>query len=431
MFEKFIVEQNSHWDGKFLETGFPRLITSQLKKFINTRHIVALLGIRRCGKSTVARQIINHLILEKKVNPRNILFLNLESPLLSQFREDPLKLQQVFDEYSALILPQGKIFVFLDEVQFFHGWQVFVKSMYEKGGIKFFVTGSNSQLLSSEMATMLSGRSIAQKVFPFNFKEILSVKSVKIESNSDIAKNEEKIRHFFKDYLRNGGFPEVVLEKNSKIGNEILINYYRNIVYQDIVPRFEIKKTKEIENLLVYLFSNIGQYYSYNSLSGFLKIGDKTIKEYIGYFEKSFLLSEISNFQYSLKKQDNYPKKIYCADNGFIDVVSFSFSENFGRFLENLVFIDLLERKESVYYYKDKFECDFLVKEKTKITKALQVTKEINPLNEKRELNGLMEALDTFGLEEGYIITENQEDIKKIENKVIKIIPIWKWLLRN
>lgn len=431
MFEKFIADQNPHWDGKPMEAGFPRFIISALKQFINSRQIVALIGVRRCGKSTAAKQLINHLICDKKVNPKNILFLNLESPFLSRFRDNPLYLQNIFDEYSALALPKGKIYIFLDEVQFFSDWQVFVKSLYEKGGIKFVITGSNSSLLSSEMATMLSGRSIAKNIFPFSFKEILTVKKVDIQTKLNIIKNERQIRHFFSDYLRSGGFPEIVLEKNSEMRNEILINYYRNILYQDIIPRFEIKKTKEIENLLLYLFSNIGQSYSYNSLSDFLKIRDKTVKEYIGFFEKSFLLTEVSNFQYSLKKQENYPKKVYSIDNGFINAVSFSFSENFGRFLENAVFIDLLERNKKVYYHKGNLECDFLIKEKMKITEAIQVTKELAQTNEKREFGGLLEALDKFSLKTGWIITENQEDKRKIGDKTIEITPIWKWLLRE
>ena len=229
--------------------------------------------------------------------------------------------------------------------------------------------------------------------------------------------------------LQNGGFPEIVIEKRKEIKKEILANYYKNILYQDIIPRFEVKKTKEIENLLLYLFSNIGQGYSYNSLSGFLKIHDKTIKEYIGFFEKSFLLFELSNYQYSLKKQENYPKKVYAIDNGFISAVSFSFSENYGRFLENAVFLGLLEAGKSVYYYLGKYECDFIVKEGRKITEAIQATKILDNNNEKRELRGLFGAMEKFNLKEGVIITGSQEEERNIDGKKIKIIPAWKWLL--
>ncbi len=430
MFEKFIVEQNKHWEKDPIDAGFPRVVLADLVKYLNIRQIVALIGVRRSGKSTIAKQLVKLLIKEKKVNPKNILFLNLESPALNRFKSDPGNLQKIFDEYSELAEPKGKIFVFLDEAQFFSDWQVFVKSLYERGGVKFFITGSNSRLLSAEMATLLSGRSIAKSIYPFSFKEMAGIRKIEIGDRTEIIRNEGKLKKVFGEYLENGGFPEIVLEKSGEIKKEILANYYKNILYQDIVPRFEVKKTKEIENLLLYLFSNIGQGYSYNSLAGFLKMNDKTVKEYIGFFEKSFLLFEISNYQYSLKKQENYPKKAYAIDNGFISAVSFSFSENHGRFLENAVFLGLLEAGKEIYYHFEKHECDFVVKKGRKIMEALQVTKTLDNNNEKRELAGLLEAMEKFNLKEGLIITESMEEERKIKGKKIKIIPAWKWLLK-
>jgi uncharacterized protein len=428
MFEKYIIEQNSHWQGEMPNSGFPREITPNVLSLVEKRHIVALVGVRRAGKSTVLKQVINHLIEKKKVSAKNILFLNLESPFLDSFKDDSKNLQNIFEEYKILANPKGKIYIFLDEVQFFSNWQVFVKSLYEKGGVKFFVTGSNSQLLSAEMATLLSGRSIARKIFPFSFREVLEIRKIKIQDRMNLAENESKITRTFRQYLRSGGFPEVVIEKERKFKKELLVNYYRNILYQDIVPRFEVKKIKEIESLLLYLFSNIGQNYSYNSLAKFLSIQDKTAKEYIGFFEKSFLLFELANYQYSIKKQENYPKKIYAIDNGFIEVASFAFSENMGKFLENQVFIELMRRGKQVYYYREKKECDFVVKEKTKIVEVIQVCQKINQQNEKRELEGLLEAMVKFDLGKGLILTENQEEKVEKDGKKIEIMPIWKWL---
>lgn len=429
MFEKFIIEQNRQWEKEPADTGFPRAIVANLVKYFDIRQIVALIGVRRSGKSTIARQLIGFLINKKKINPKNILFLNLESPLLNRFKNDPANLQKIFDEYLMLMEPKGKVFVFLDEVQFFSDWQVFVKSLYEKGGVKFFITGSNSRLLSAEMATLLSGRSVAKNIYPFSFGEISEIKKLEAGNAIAIIRDEGKFKKVFSQYLKEGGFPEIALEKKKEIKREILANYYKSILYQDIVPRFEVKKTKEIENLLLYLFSNIGQRYSYNSLAEFLRMNDKTVKEYIGFFEKSFLLFEISNYQYSLKKQENYPKKVYAIDNGFISAVSFSFSENYGRFLENVVFLGLLEAGKIVYYYTEKQECDFVVKEGRKITEAVQVVKVLDNNNEKRELGGLLEAMEKFNLKEGLIVTENQEEEKKIGGRKVKIIPAWKWLL--
>ncbi|MEI7621124.1 MAG: ATP-binding protein [Candidatus Moraniibacteriota bacterium] len=429
MFEKYITEQNTHWQEGFFASGFSREVTTKLEKLVATRQILAILGVRRSGKSTVSKQLINYLIKQKKVNPRNILFLNLEDPFLYALREDPNNLQKIFEQYLLMMEPQGKVFVFLDEIQFFEGWQVFVKAAYEKGKIKFFITGSNSQLLSQEMATLLSGRSIAKNIFPFNFGELLGVKNVAHLEKFDVLQNALVIEKIFKGYIKDGGFPEVVLEKKNEIKKELLINYYKNILYQDIIPRFEIKKTQDIENLLLYLFSNIGNGYSYNSLGEYLKIHDKTVKEYISFFEKSFLLFEISNYQYSIKKQENFPKKVYAVDNGFINAVSFAFSENYGRLLENLVFIKLLQAGKKVYYSKGKHECDFVIKQGLKISQAIQVTKQLDAQTEKREMAGLLEAMEKFDLKEGYLLTKNQEEERKIGKKTVHILPVWKWML--
>jgi uncharacterized protein len=177
-----------------------------------------------------------------------------------------------------------------------------------------------------------------------------------------------------------------------------------------------------------YLHSSTCNKYVCLNLWGHYTIQDKTAKEYIGFFEKSFLLFELANYQYSIKKQENYPKKIYAIDNGFIEVASFAFSENMGKFLENQVFIELMRRGKQVYYYREKKECDFVVKEKTKIVEVIQVCQKINQQNEKRELEGLLEAMVKFDLGKGLILTENQEEKVEKDGKKIEIMPIWKWL---
>lgn len=432
MFEQLLAEQNKHWRGQKPEAGFERECLNDLMSYAATKHIIALLGVRRCGKSTVLKQIINRLMDQEKVYPGNILFLNLESPVLERYKNDPANLKRLFDEYRVAAKPKkGRVFVFLDEAQFFPKWQVFVKDLYEKGGVKFFITGSNSRLLGAQMATLLSGRQIVKKIHPFNFQEIAAIKGIEAKEELAIAENGPALIGLCDEYLKMGGFPEIVLERNDALKRELLANYYRSILYQDIVPRFEIKKTKEVESLLLYLFSNIGQGYSYNSLGKFSQIQGKTAKEYVGFFEESFLLSEISNYRYSLKKQENYPKKVYAVDNGFIETASFAFSENYGRLLENAVFAKLAAADKKLFYYRNSFECDFVVKGKIKIAAVIQVTKSIQQTNEKREIKGVLEAMKIFDLNEGTVITREQEDERKIDGKIVRVIPLYKWLLAN
>jgi predicted AAA+ superfamily ATPase len=173
MFESVLVDQNPHWDGAVYPEGVPRQVQDGVKQHLDLPHILSFIGVRRAGKSTLMRQMINHLIRERGVPPRNILFCNLEMPVLNRYRNDVANLDRIYEDYLKLAAPQGRVFVFLDEVQFFPDWQVFVKSPYEGGDIKFMVTASNSRLISSEFMTLLSGRTLPVEVMPFSFGEFL------------------------------------------------------------------------------------------------------------------------------------------------------------------------------------------------------------------------------------------------------------------
>jgi len=331
------------------------------------------------------------------------------------------------DDYYKLMNPQGKIYLFLDEIQFFKNWQVFIKSKYENSNIKFIITGSNSQLLSSELITLLSGRTLNIYLYPFDFKEFLLAKKIEIKSKIDLLKNQNLIRKHFDEFVRWGGFPEIAFIKDNNTKKEILENYYKNILYHDIIPRFGIKNIDKTEKLAHYLLSNIGKPFSYNKLSKLIALSDKTVKEYTNYFSKAYLLFELKHFDFSIKKQINTPKKVYAIDTGLINSISFKFTEDIGRLYENLVFVELKRRGKEIYYHKDMYECDFIVKEESKITQAIQVCKSIkDPDTRKREILGIKEAIKKYKLKTALILTENEEEII---NKEIQAIPLWKWLL--
>lgn len=239
--------------------------------------------------------------------------------------------------------------------------------------------------------------------------------------------------------MKFGAFPEIFLLENKENFKLILQSYSKNILYQDIAPRFEIKKLRDLEKLYIYFLSNYGNLYSYNKLSKIFDINDKTIKEYIRYFQEAFLLYEIEKFDYSLKKQLVNDKKVYISDLGFINAISFKFSEDKGRLLENLVFIELKRREYEIYYHKAQKECDFVVKSGLEITRAIQVTKSLeNFETKKREIAGLLDACKSYKLNTGLILTEDEEgeEIAEYKDKEgnkfqvkIQIQPVWKWLL--
>ena len=237
----------------------------------------------------------------------------------------------------------------------------------------------------------------------------------------------EKRQHF-SSYLKYGGYPRVVLEENCDLKMQILKNYYETIYLKDIILPNRLRNNSDVVNLLYYLVSNVGNLYSYNRIADVLHISADTVREYIEYAEDAYLLYTLMKFDYSVKKQIANPKKIYAVDTGLVNAVSFAFSENRGKLLENLVFLALKRKYSDVYYHKEKYECDFVVKDGLAIIKAFQVTLSLkSPETKKREVQGLIEAMETYGLEEGVIITEEESDVISIGEKVIHVMPACEW----
>lgn len=380
------------------------------EKYLKTAQIVVISGARRCGKSTLLRQFYD--------NFGSCHYLNFDDERLLDFE---------VGDFQNLMLAFGKIndskTILLDEIQNIGSWERFARRIHDEG-YKIFITGSNSKLLSSELATHLTGRYFGLELFPFSFKEFLNFK--KIDWQILNSRKRIEILSALDDYLQNGGFPEFLKSQDM----EYLKKIYEDILYKDIIARFKIREVKSFRELANYVFSNFAQETSYNGLKNVLGFKSlTTVKNYIHYLQESYLAFEVFKYDFSLKKQYVSDKKIFVVDNGLRNSVAFGFSEDRGRLLENLIFLELKRRGKEIYYYKGRKECDFLIKEKNKITGACQATKELSPANEKRELGGLREAMDNFGLDEGLIITEGQEEERKIDGKKIRVVSLCKWLL--
>jgi len=432
MFEGVIVDQNPHWEGALYQEGVPRGILGKVKDYLDLPHVIALVGVRRSGKSTLVRQTINYLIRDKGVPPRNIVFLNLENPQFSRYRADVSYLERAYQDYLKLVAPQGTVYCFLDEVHFFSEWQVFVKAKYEQQGIKFVVTGSNSHLLSSEFITLLSGRALPIEVYPFSFAEYVLANGLSLPDAVAETRERNRLRGLLDAYLRYGGFPEICSLTDPEIRKEILVMYARNILYQDIAPRFAVKKAVDLENLFFYLASNIASLFSFNKLAGLSGLNDKTIKEYLGYFSDAYLLFTLDSHAFSVKEQIKSPKKIYTIDTGMAGAVGFSFSENRGHLLENQVYLDLKRRGHELYYYKtgNGLEVDFACCKGGTITHLLQVVQDLgDDKTRNREMRSLLKALDETGLKHGEIVTYEEEDELVVDGKTICLIPAFKYLL--
>jgi hypothetical protein len=273
----------------------------------------------------------------------------------------------------------------------------------------------------------LTGRYFKIDLFPFSFREYLTLKKVDHQGKTTGAR--AKILKHFEKYLREGGFPDY-----AKYGDkEYLSGIYEDILYKDLLVRYKIRETKSFKQLAAYAFSNFTKEFSYNSMKKTLGFKSVTsVKDYVEYMQQSFLLFELYKYDFSLKKQYVSDKKIYVIDNGLRNNIAFYFSSDKGRLLENLAFLELKKRGKEIYFYKDSGECDFLVKEKNKITEAIQVSYEISSEETRtREEDGLVEAMKRFKLKQGLILTQSEEKEKEAEGLKITYLPMWKWLLTD
>lgn len=432
MFEDVLIEQNPHWEGKKYPEGVSRDCFSKMKEYLHLPHVISVTGVRRSGKSTLLKQLINFLIEQNKINPLNILFINLENPYFAQYSQDVVYLEKMFEDYLKITSAKEMIYCFLDEIQFFKNWPIFIKSHYEQKGIKFVITGSNSFLMSHELLTLLSGRTLPIEVYPLSFSEIVRAK-IKIEPQNLIAvsKHKHELRKLLDHYLQYGGFPEVALFQNESVASDILNAYSKTILYQDVASRLSLTRALDLERLFYYLTTHIGTPFSYSSLTKIFEFSDKTIKEYITAFSEANLLFEINKFSFSLKHQIRSLKKIYSIDTGMVNAFAFKFSENRGRLFENVIFLELMRRGEEVYYYKthSEYEIDFVTKKGNEV-KLIQVCVDIN--NEKtkeREIRAIVHAAQELKITKGIIVSSEDEERIVREGVEIVIVPLYKFVL--
>lgn len=417
LLKEIILEQDKNRRAQ--DCGIERTALDIVSKHASLPHAVVISGIRRCGKSTLLNQIVN------KFYNNGVYYFNFEDERLVDFSVDDFNnLYEAFLE----IYGEKKAF-FVDEIQNVPKWEVFVRRQQDKG-CKFFITGSNASLLSRELGTKLTGRSLIIELYPFSFAEYLQFKDFKLHKDSFSYTTERAgIKKHFAQYLQHGGMPEYL-----KYGDSTLLKrLYEDILYRDIVARHDIKQVKVLRELGLYFLSNIGGLFSYNNLKKALGVGSiNTIKSYADFLENSFLIFLVTRFSYSLKQQFVANKKIYCIDNGLAESVAFQFSKNKGKFLENLAFLEIKRRFPEVYYYKTlgNLEVDFLVKSGKKDIGLIQVTDNLDTdKTRSREVDSLERAMQELKLEKALILTQDTEEEIKLKGKVISVKPLYKWLL--
>jgi predicted AAA+ superfamily ATPase len=379
--------------------GVPR---SNLAGFnLDTPFAAIISGIRRCGKSTFLRQLVDRV--------EKFHYFNFEDTRLLSFDAgDFTRLDDVLQE-----LQPGCDHYFLDEVQNVPGWEVFVRSRLDAGK-HFTITGSNASMLSKDLGTRLTGRHLRHELYPFSYSEMLQFKGLVPGSTS------------FGEYLRDGGFPEYL--KSTRI--DALQQLFQDIITRDIITRHKIRATKQLFGIASFLLSNTGNEFSYTSLKNSFSLGStNTAIEFVSHLEDSYLLLTVPRFSYSTKMQLVAPKKVYAIDTGLARANSIAYSSDQGRVLENAVFLHLKRQHKNVLYYRDKHECDFVVTDRGTIAEAVQVCLVLSNENRQREIDGLVAAMQAFRLDRGTIVTMDETDELVSAGKTIAVIPAWKWFL--
>lgn len=387
-----VIESQREWIKKH-DIGIKREAVDNIKLSDSFARVIS--GVRRCGKSTLLAQMLKR---------NRFYYLNLEDPRLEGLElKDLTNVEKIFREYG-----EGGVF-FFDEVQNIPNWEKFIRYLVDKKE-RVVITGSNASLLSRELGTRLTGRHLRTELFPFSYNEFLSFKKLKPSRAS------------FEKYLERGGFPEFLKEEDTAVHHELL----NDVVARDIAIRFGLRNIAVLKKMATYLLSQVGKKFSHNALKKTFQIKSvQSVIDYMSYFEDSYLLFTVPVFSYSYKKQQVNPKKVYSIDNGLSYSNSVSFSRDKGRMLENIVFLELRRKFGEIFYYAGEGECDFIVKDGK--LQAIQVCYELNDENEKREINGLKEAMKELNIKEGVLLTLNQED----EIDGIKIKPVWKWLIER
>lgn len=381
--------------------GYRREMLSSLPVLM-ADYALVISGIRRCGKSTLLAQLASD-----RYRPEEVLFLNFDTPLLYGFDFNDFRLvDEVIRER------EGCTVLFFDEIQVVDGWEVYVRGKLDEG---FYVgvTGSNASMLSRELGTKLTGRHVTKELFPFSYAEYCGFMGKAVGADSLYG------------YLHQGGLPQYLQSDN----RDVLADLVNDIVYRDVAVRYNIRDEHSLKSLLAYLMGNVGNLVSATKVKQMLGMkSTSTVSDYFSYLEQTYLIGFVPKFSYSYKAQLLNPKKVYCVDNGIVSVASPSFTRDEGRRLENMVFAELRRRYSEIFYYNEnRKECDFIVVRDAMPRLAVQVCYDLTAENRRREVDGLLDALAFFRMNEGVILTYNQRDKFLVEDKTIEVLPAFEY----
>ncbi|MFH1260212.1 MAG: ATP-binding protein [Elusimicrobiota bacterium] len=381
-------------------------------------------GVRRSGKSFLLFDLFRKY-------KDFALYLDFEDERLTGFTvNDFSKIKDTFLELKPHLINRKGLIFLLDEIQNIEGWEKYARRMVEKEDVKVFCAGSSSKITPQGIHTSLRGRSWSVEVLPFSFREFIQTKNLQPDQKDIFyGTNKTLLKKYFQEYLRYGGFPEIIFLETEFEKKKILGEYMEAMFFKDLVERFEIKNIHLLDALREKIFSSFSTKCSltsfYKQFQGKFPFSKDSLFLYYKYFLESMLIFEARKFSESSYKRLRNPAKVYLADLGLSKKIT---SSDFGRLLENIVFLQLHRKDYEIFYFEENNECDFVVK-KDEEWSVYQVTWQLNEGNREREIKGLLNAAKFFKLKEGTIITNDEESEQEYQGINIRVVPIWKWLI--
>lgn len=412
-----LLTQRKERDDLLAQNYITRHTSVNIEDLLNSHLIKLITGPRRVGKSTQALLMLRN---------KNFAYLNFDKQeLRDNWNADLVMrlLDEIYPSYDYLML---------DEVQNLLNWDVWVTELFRQGK-NLVITGSNANMLSSEMATLLTGKYLPLEMLPFSLTEFFEWHRLDIHAILPEQQNEAVV--LTDDYLRNGGYPETVAARS--LAGTYLSTLFDSIIWKDIVKRHKIRNTEDINNIALYLLSNFCNPLSANDISDALNIKSvNTTQKFMGYLHEPFLFYYLPRYNNKLKLMTKAPRKIYVVDNGFVAAKAFSTSDNLGRLLENQVFVSLLRKgyntEQSMFYYRtrnDK-EIDFVLRENNRVKQLVQVSYEMTTdKTVRRECSALTEAADELHCEELCVLTYNEKRTVDWAGRIIHVLPVSEWFL--
>lgn len=418
------------------ELPFPVLEREQQLP-VNTGQMITVVGVRRCGKSSMMKVVANQLI-QQGVDRHRILWVNFDDERLFGMNTD--ELDEVLQAYREIYpeIPLSEVYIFFDEIQSIEKWELFVMRVYKTYCSNIYLSGSNAKMLSSQIATALRGWPIEFEAFPLSFREYLRFKGIEVSEFEEGGRALLLKKSY--EYLKESAFPEIVLMNEDSLKIRKVQGYFNTMLFRDLMEHYGLSNPEIVRYFIKRLMANITKPTSINNIYNDIKSQGKRVDKNRLYecaemLCDIFMFFRVNKWSPSLIKESGSQPKYYFIDNGMRNAILLPQSGDEGKLLENMVFLHLrrhLDWSYKISYFSDKYECDFVVQQDEYVRRLIQVCWSIeNTDTRNREIRGIVTASKTTGCIECLIVTFEEEEELLCEGVKIEVVPLWKWLLNK